>query len=315
MPPSLLQDFLDYLRSIRGSSEGTIKEYNYDLTHMLRFLAKRISKVDTDGDDFDLSICDTAFHQSIRLIDLHAFLGYLDRECNNSASSRARKTSAMRSYFGYLTDKVSILSTNPAAGLETPKKKNRHPVYLTLDESVRLLKQTQELENDMIRTRDYAIILLFLTCGFRLSELSQINIEDIKGDMLNVIGKGNKERTIFLTEAVREAIADWLRYRPAVDREPALFLSTRKSRMCNRAIQFRIEKHLYDAGFDTTLYSTHKLRHTAATLMYKHGSVDIRTLQQVLGHESVATTQIYTHTDDEQLRAAVTKNPLSNFQI
>jgi integrase/recombinase XerD len=154
--------------------------------------------------------------------------------------------------------------------------------------------------------------LLFLTCGLRLSELAQIDIDAIKVDSLNVIGKGNKERTIFLTNSVLEAIRDCKKHRPETE-DPALFLSTHKQRMTNRAIQYRIDKHLAEAGFDTKLYSTHKLRHTAATLLYKHGKVDIRTLQELLGHESIATTQIYTHTDDEQLREAIAKNPLADL--
>lgn len=311
MYPPLLSDFLDYLQTIRGSSESTRKEYGYDLSHLLRFLLDRKEKRTADEPDA-LLFCDESFHKKITLRDLHAFLAYLDREKHNSASSRTRKISAMRTYFAYLTDTIQVLEKNPADGLESPRLKKRYPVYLTLDESRRLLDQVQETKNDMLRTRDYAMTLLFLTCGLRLSELAQIDIDAIKGDSLNVIGKGNKERTIFLTPGVTQAIRDCRRHRPDIE-DPALFLSTRRQRMTNRAIQYRIDKHLADAGFDTTLYSTHKLRHTAATLMYKHGKVDIRTLQELLGHESIATTQIYTHTDDEQLREAIAKNPLANI--
>lgn len=315
MNPPLLSDYLDYLQSIRGTAASTRKEYGYDLLHMLRFLVYRKSDrpIDDEFESTDLSICDEKFHRSITLRDLHAFLSYLDRDKDNAAAARSRKISAMRSYFSYLTDIIRVIDQNPTGGLESPKKKMRHPVYLTLDESIRLLNQIQQVKNETLRARDYCITLLFLTCGLRLSELAQINIDSMKGDTLTVIGKGNKERTVYLTPSTIEAISDWMRVRPVIDGELALFVSTQNRRMTNRAIQYRIEKHLQDAGFDTTLYTTHKLRHTAATLMYKHGQVDIRTLQQVLGHVSVATTQIYTHTDDEQLRDAVIKNPLSNF--
>ncbi len=172
-----------------------------------------------------------------------------------------------------------------------------------------------QIENEFIRKRDYAIVLLFLNCGLRLSELASIDIGTIKNDTLTVIGKGNKQRTIYLNPACKYAIEDYLSIRPkdAKDKN-ALFLSTRKQRMSNRAIQHRIDKYLEDAGFDTSIYSTHKLRHTAATLMYKHGNVDIRALQEILGHENVATTQIYTHIDNERLRDAINSNPLGEIR-
>lgn len=312
MTPPLLADFLDYLQTIRGSSESTRKEYGYDLSHMLRFLLARKQNINADENPEALNKCTERFHRTITLRDLHAFLAYLDREKQNAASSRTRKISAMRTYFSYLTDTIQILDKNPADGLESPRLQKRYPVYLTLDESKRLLTQINQTKNDFLRTRDYAMTLLFLTCGLRLSELAQIDIDAIKVDSLNVIGKGNKERTIFLTNSVLEAIRDCEKHRPETE-DPALFLSTHKQRMTNRAIQYRIDKHLAEAGFDTKLYSTHKLRHTAATLLYKHGKVDIRTLQELLGHESIATTQIYTHTDDEQLREAIAKNPLADL--
>lgn len=314
MYPPLLADFLDYLQTIRGASEGTRKEYGYDLSQMLRFLLERKTGQAVDENaDHPLAACDEKFHRSIHLRDLHAFLAFLDRHKQNTASSRSRKISAMRTYFSYLTDTLQVLDKSPTAGLESPKLQKRYPVYLTLDESKRLLNQIAQTENAFLRTRDYAMTLLFLTCGLRLSELAQIDADAIQGDTLNVIGKGNKERTIFLTQGVLEAIRLYRAERPDTD-DPALFISTRKTRLTNRAIQYRIEKHLADAGFDTRLYTTHKLRHTAATLMYKHGKVDIRTLQALLGHESVATTQIYTHTDDELLREAIGRNPLAEFE-
>lgn len=312
MPP-LLQDFLDYMDTIRGASKGTRKEYGYDLTQMLRFLCARKKQMDiTDVTDEHLKNLNEAFHRTIELRDLYAFLAYLDREKQNQAASRTRKISAMSSYFKFLTEKIHVLDANPTEGLERPRKKTRYPIYLTLEESKHLLRVVQAQENPTFRTRDYAMVLLFLTCGLRLSELAQINVDDIKDDTLRVVGKGNKERTIYLSPAVLDAFRDLKKHRPIVDDVHAMFLSTHKKRMTNRAIQYRIDKHLYDAGFDTSIYSTHKLRHTAATLMYKHGNVDIRTLQQLLGHESVATTQIYTHTDEEQLRKAVAKNPLAD---
>ena len=210
----------------------------------------------------------------------------------------------MKSYFAYKVARGELKS-NPAAGLKAPKREKRLPVYLNLDESRELLSEIA----GKYAVRDKAILTLFLNCGLRLSELVGIDRSDIRGDTLQVIGKGNKERTIYLNKACLSALNGYLDTR--TDTEKALFLSERKQRISNRTVQSLVKKHIGKAGLDTGKYSTHKLRHTAATLMYKHGHVDIRALQAILGHESISTTEIYTHVDDEQLRTAVNSNPLN----
>lgn len=313
--PIILEDYLDYMETIKGTSSNTVKEYFLDLRTFLRFLKIRFKLVDSDVEFSDIEIDDIDLDviKRVTIQDLHAYISYTDKKRSNSNSTRARKVASVRSFFKYLHARVNLLEKNPALYLEFPKTDARHPVYLTLDQSEKLLNSVLLNPNELFRSRDYAIIMLFLNCGLRLSELSSIDLDKINGeDTLTVIGKGNKERTIFLNNACVQAINDYLGLRPVVPGEKALFLSKRKLRLSNRAIQHMIDKYLEKSGLDPHVYSTHKLRHTAATLMYKYGNVDIRALQEILGHESVATTQIYTHLDDQRLRDAVKSNPLAN---
>lgn len=235
-------------------------------------------------------------------------------------ATRARKASTIRIFFAYLYDQ-KIIPDNPAIGLKTPKLGKRMPKYLSLEDSKKLLNVTYD-ENDENKERDYAIITLFLNCGLRLSELVGINISniDFSENRLTVIGKGNKERTIYLNNACVNALKDYISVRPTEGvkndskaSNKALFLSNRKERISNRTVQYIVDRELTKAGLDTSKYSTHKLRHTAATLMYQYGNVDIRALQELLGHESIATTEIYTHVSNEQVRNAVESNPLANL--
>ena len=236
-------------------------------------------------------------------------------------ATRARKASSIRIFFDYLLDPAGLITENPALKLKTPKLDKRLPKYLSLDDSRRLLDVTSNEDNRNFQ-RDYAIITLFLNCGMRLSELVNININDINFNdcKLNVVGKGNKERTIYLNKACMKAVSEYLSVRPKEGvkqdkkhSEKALFLSERKTRIGNRTVEDIVTKHLRQAGLDTRKYSVHKLRHTAATLMYQYGQVDIRALQELLGHESIATTEIYTHVDNEQVRSAVERNPLADL--
>ena len=215
-----------------------------------------------------------------------------------------------------------MIDSNPAQNLETPKLDKRLPKYLSLDDSKKLLNVTVNDESDENKERDYAIITLFLNCGLRLSELIGINLQDINFDdyKLTVIGKGNKERTIYLNKACINAIKDYIKVRPTEGvkndskaSNKALFLSKRRERISNRTVQYIVEKELRKAGQDTSKYSSHKLRHTAATLMYQYGEVDIRALQEILGHKSISTTEIYTHVSNEQARDAIERNPLANL--
>ena len=314
--PLILEDYLNYMETIKGVSPNTTREYFYDLRSFFRFIKKRYKLVnrDTPFNEIPIEDIDIDIIKKVNIQDLHAYISYVDKNKKNKNSAKSRKVSSLKSFFNYLYSIIDLIDENPADKLEFPKADVRQPIYLTLDESKKLLDTVQKVENDFIRKRDYAIVLLFLNCGLRLSELSSIDLDKVKDDTLTVIGKGNKERTIYLNSACLYAINDYLTIRPkdAKDKK-ALFLSIRKQRMSNRAIQHRIDKHLEDAGFDTSIYSTHKLRHTAATLMYKHRNVDIRALQEILGHENVSTTQIYTHIDDDRLRNAINSNPLGEF--
>lgn len=312
--PIILDDYLNYMETIKGTSPNTVKEYYFDLRTFLRFLKIRYKLVDTSipFDEIEIDDIEINLIKEVDIQDLFAYISYTDKKRSNSNSTRARKVASIRSFFKYLHSRVNLIETNPALNLEFPKTDIRHPVYLSLEQAENFLKTILANPNDFYRNRDYAIVMLFLNCGLRLAELTSIDLDKVStDDTLTVIGKGNKERTIFLNEGCVEAINDYKQLRPHVPYEKALFLSKRKTRISNRAIQHMIDKYLEKSGLDTEIYSTHKLRHTAATLMYKYGNVDIRALQEILGHESVATTQIYTHIDNERLREAVKSNPLS----
>lgn len=314
--PMILMDFLDYLETIKGRSSNTVKEYAYDINLMIKYIIARKQNIKLKSFDdiinIDSSDVDLNFFKNIDVIDLHSFMGFLDHNRSNGSSTRSRKTSSIRTFYKYLINIRKLDIINPAELLDSPKKNIRQPVYLTLDESLDLLKVILREKNEEIKARDYCITVLFLNCGMRLSELSSINIDHIKTNTLRVIGKGNKERTVYLNDMCLDAIDNYLKIRPEIDND-ALFISKKRNRMSNRAIQYRIEHYFEIGGFDTSIYSVHKLRHTAATLMYQYGNVDIKVLQEILGHESVSTTQIYTHVDNNSLRNAVNKNPLNTL--
>ncbi len=313
--PIILDDFLNYIQTIKGKSINTVTEYQYDLRTFFRFLKIRykIIKSDVDFNDIDISDIDINIIKRVTLQDLYSFISYVDKERNNKNNAKARKVASLRSFYNYLYSKVKLIEDNPTIDLEFPKTDSRHPVYLTLEESMNLL----DVIDGEFKERDYAIITLFLNCGLRLSELVSIDIDRIKDDTLTVIGKGNKERTIYLNNSCIDSINKYLEVRPSkgVKDKKALFISRKNNRLSPKGVQYVVKKYLKKAGLDTDKYSPHKLRHTAATLMYKHGNVDIRALQQLLGHENVSTTQIYTHIDDERLRKAVKNNPLSQISM
>jgi integrase/recombinase XerD len=309
--PPLVKDFLIYMETIRGKSHNTIAAYGYDLSIFFKFIKIRrnIVPADMEMDQIEIIDVDEYLIRTITLSDLYAFLSYTANERDNKNHARARKVACIRTFFKYLQSKAKVIDENPALELERPKINSRHPIHLTLDES-KLLLSSVAGEN---KERDYAILTLFLNCGLRLSELVGIDINKINGDTLTVIGKGNKERTVYLNSSCIKAIEAYLRVRPhdGVKDRNALFLSERKQRISKRTVQYIVKKYIGASDLDIERYSTHKLRHTAATLMYKYGNVDIRALQQILGHENISTTQIYTHIDDDRLRMAVKANPLS----
>lgn len=315
--PESVSDFLNYLETIRSKSPNTIDAYKIDLTLFFRFLCiyRGLVKNDIEFEDINISNIDNEFLKSIKLRDLYAFLSFVEKYRNNSSYARARKVATLKSFFKYLFGKAKIISDNPAMELESPKINKRHPVYLTLNQSIALLESLDK--DDKNYARDYCILTFFLNCGMRLSELCGIQIEKIRGDILSIVGKGDKERTVYLNEACLRALNNYLSVRDdskaSYESKKYLFLSARNAPINKRTVEIMIKKHITNAGFTGEKYTPHKLRHTAATLMYKYGNVDIRSLQSILGHENISTTQIYTHVDDDDLRDAVKSNPLSKL--
>lgn len=318
--PEFLNAFLDYSATILNKSPNTIKEYNYDLNYFLKYIMHKyhLSK-EEDIKQISIRYMSPEILKKISLDDIHSFLGYMTLNYHSKPATRARKVASIRVFFSYLTKTAHILQVNPAQDLETPKLDKRQPRYLSLEQSQKLLEVAHDEENRN-KERDFAILTIFLNCGVRLSELVNMNIKDIDfyDNKLNVIGKGNKERTIYLNKACIKALKEYLAVRPVEgvkidsrNSKDALFLSERKERISNRTVQHIVKQELKKAGLDERKFSVHKLRHTAATLMYQYGNVDIRALQELLGHETISTTEIYTHVNNEQVRSAVERNPLS----
>lgn len=315
--PSYLSEFLFYMLTIRGRSPRTVDAYYIDLRTFLRYMkCKKLTHTDpNDQDAFrKISILDIpiATISEISLADVYGFLNYTATNRENNAKTRSRKVSSIRSLFQYLTVKSTYLKVNPIENLEVPATKKSMPRYLTLEESLELLvhidPQSPRYE------RDYCMVTLFLNCGMRLSELCGINLCDIRDDTVKLLGKGNKERVIYINDACHKALDAYIRVRVPTQNEQyknALFLTSRGTRISPRRVEQVIEACLKRAGLSGQGYSPHKLRHTAATLMYQHGDVDIRVLKEILGHVSLSTTEIYTHVSSRQMESAAQKSPLS----
>jgi site-specific recombinase XerD len=313
--------------TIKGCSKLTVKEYLFDLRLFCRFLKQYKSKKGTlGGEDFDktdVSDLDIDFFANVTKEDIFSFLFFISEYRENSNPSRARKLSAVKGFFKYLHIQVNRINANPAENIDSPSLKQSLPKFLSLEESLTLLQTVEEDDQNPNRVRDYCIITLFLNCGMRLSELVGINITDISKDMtsIKILGKRNKERYAYLNESCQKALSEYLEERsyivadsenPKLQWERALFISKRRSkRICNSTVQKMVTAYFEKAGFAEKKYSTHKLRHTAATLMYQYGNVETRVLQQILGHEQLNTTQIYTHVANAQLIDAMSKSPLS----
>ncbi len=307
----VLKDFLVYLEVILGKSEKTIQEYYYDLRTFFRYLQCKNGNASFDKFD-SVSIASVTIQdlQTVTRNDLYEYMYYISSTRKNAQSARARKVSSLKTFFKYLTAKTGLLQDNPAKELDAPKIPGLLPKYLTLGESKKVLENIQS----QYPQRDYAILTLFLNCGLRLSELVGINIRDYDGEKLRVFGKGAKERIVYLNSACQVALNQYLQVRPHenVKDKNAMFLSRNNSRLSGKMVQVIVKKALETAGLDTTRYSAHKLRHTAATLMYQYGNVDVRALQEILGHSQLSTTQIYTHVDNERLKEATANNPLAS---
>lgn len=320
--PDIIRRFLVYHETIKGHSKKTVEEYYLDLRTFFRFLKQRrgLASPTCELDDISISDIDLAFVKSVTLSDIYDFLSFLSRDrathgnSKNSgyglnAASRARKISTIRSYYKYLNVKEKLIDENPVKDLDSPKLVKTLPRYLTLEESLRLLQKVDGKNS----VRDYCILTLFLNCGLRISELIGLNLSDVRDDSLRVLGKGSKERIVYLNEACLSALQAWLPLRHSqAANTPALFISSRRERISRSTVHNLVKKHLEGAGLDSSRYSAHKLRHTAATLMLQNG-VDVRTLQELLGHEHLNTTQIYTHVENDSLRDAAMRSPLSGL--
>ncbi|WP_297521631.1 tyrosine recombinase XerC [uncultured Clostridium sp.] len=318
--PEEMDDFLNYLENIKGKSKNTVIAYKSDLRLFFQFLKLHFKLIEikdiSEFQNIDISDVDIDVINKIKLRDLYAFLNFVDKERNNSSYAKARKVATLKSFFKFLHSKLKVIKNNPADELESPKIEKRLPIYLDLNESLDFLNTLDK--NSKHYNRDYCIITLFLNCGLRLSELCNIQTDKIHKDTLLVIGKGNKERTVYLNDSCIRAIDDYILVRDLtkvslIDKK-YLFISQQNKPLNKRTVELLVKKHVKNSDIQSKKITPHKLRHTAATLMYKYGEVDIRALQSILGHENVSTTQIYTHVDDEQLRKAANSNPLSKIK-
>ncbi len=322
--PVPVQEFAAYKVGIQNCSPKTVSEYLLDLRIFLRFIMATRSGIDPDSDVFDeldISDLDLEFLASIRTTEIYAFLQYTGTVRKNLWAAKARKLVSIRMLYRYLVNKTKQLKVNPAADIESPKSRRTLPRVLSLQESLMLLETVKNDKESQNVVRDYAIITLFLNCGMRVSELVGINLTDINRERtsLRVTGKGAKERVIYLNDACRAALDDYLALRVSAEggkaqKEKALFLSSRDQRISVKTVQWMVYKYLDLAGLGDRHLSVHKLRHTAATLMYQSGEVDVRVLKDILGHEQLNTTQIYTHVTSKNMQDAMASNPLSRVK-
>ena len=319
--PSLVREFASYKAVIQNASDKTVSEYMLDLRTFFRFMLARDQKINPLSEDFekiDVSQVDLEYIKHITQEDIYEFLMYADGTRKNLAAAKARKLSALKGFFKYLHVKRMMIDENPAANIETPKRESTLPKFLSIEESILLLEAVKNDRESKSRTRDFAIITLFMNCGMRVSELVGIDIDDVDREFrsLSVTGKGNKQRIVYLNSACRSALSDYFMERVSEAHVKAdthaLFLSNREQRISVKTVQWLVYKYLDMAGLESKHYSVHKLRHTAATLMYQSGQVDVRVLKDILGHEQLNTTQIYTHVSNKNMEDAMENNPLSS---
>lgn len=321
--PAIVRDFASYKLTIQGCSKKTVNEYLSDIRLFFKYIYAKRFKIGLYGDDFDkidISTLDNEFVFSVSTEEIYDFFVYISNDRANQASTKSRKLSAIKSLYKFICQKRRLLEKNPAIDIESPKKKQSLPKFLSMEECISLLNAVQNDTESKTRERDYCIITLFLNCGMRLSELCGINLNDLDRELrsLRVIGKGNKERIVYLNDACRDALQKYLVIRRSNEyaniNVPALFISKQHKRISDKTIQWLVYKYLSLAGLDYKHYSVHKLRHTAATLMYQTGKVDVRVLKEILGHEQLNTTQIYTHVSNKGMEDAINANPLASVK-
>lgn len=313
--PEVIARFLGYMQTVKGKSQTTVKEYYNDLKTFFKYIKfKRNPTLSFDEitiDDVDIELIET-----ITLTDVFEFMNYIVSQRHNNNATRARKTTSLRSFFKFLNKITKQLSVNPIEDLETPKIPKNLPKYLTLEQSLELLESVDGKNYE----RDYCILTLFLNCGLRLDELVSLNYKDIRPDNTMIVtGKGRKQRLVYLNSACQNAIKQYMKVRPNdslkdTDARKALFISRLNKRLGRRSVQLMVDKYLDRIGLSNQGFSVHKLRHTAATLMYQHGNVDIRVLKDILGHENLGTTEIYTHLSSKQIKQATDSNPLAKYK-
>lgn len=322
--PRVIKDYASHTTVIKGNSEKTVCEYLQDLRTFFRFFIARRDDLDLEPEEFEKLSISSITEDDVKAVNeriIIEFLMFTTTARKNSPTTRMRKLSALRSFFHYCYAKAHIIDRDPTENVDAPKKGRALPKYLTIEEAVTLLETVRGDVESKTVTRDYAIICLFLNTGMRLSELVGLNLESFDGQLntVKVLGKGNKERVIYLNKAARLAIQDYLRERldpkHVKTSDHAFFLSSREHRISNKTVQWIVNKYLTMAGYGAKALSVHKLRHTAATLMYQSGKVDIRVLKDILGHEQLNTTQIYTHIVERNLEEAVDSNPLADVEI
>ena len=313
--PDFIRDFLTYNETIKGKSSKSVEQSDLRTFFRYMLLVRGKAQPGIPFNKIDISGVDIGLVRSVTVSDLYGFMVYCKEELRNNTATRARKTSTLRLFFKYMSVQTHRLDSNPADLLEAPKIKQSLPKYLSLEDSLELLNSVDG-ENGR---RDYCILTIFLNCGLRLSELCGLDLSDISSDgTMTVTGKGNKERMVYLNDSCKTSIKRYLEVRPheglPADSKNALFISRNRKRISPRTVEHIVTSYIKKAGLDGRGLSTHKLRHTAATLMYRHGHVDIRVLKDILGHANLGTTQIYTHVSDTQIKAAIDANPLSEVK-
>lgn len=321
MKKSKLQEYPDFLNEYwfnlvvaKGKSERTVEGYLIDIRTFLRYLIYMDSEEEIDFEKISIRNFDVNRLENVNLQKIYEYIFFLQDERENNAKTISRKISSLKSLYKYLTKSVMILKNDPTTNLELPKLKKTMPKYLTLEQSQDLLESAEDDGN--YSARDYCIITLFLNCGMRLSELVGLNLSDINftENKMKLLGKGNKERYIYFNNACRESLLEYINSRENSVQDPdAVFLSRKNRRISRRRVEQIIDNHLRKIGLSGQGYSVHKLRHTAATLMYQYGNVDTLTLKEILGHESIATTEIYTHLSSNILQNAAESSPLANI--
>lgn len=322
--PTPIKDFNQYMIVIKGRSKRTVEQYDIDLCLFFRYIISSREKLPLDEESIaavDISHIDSDYVGSVTKSEVMEFFSYAAINRENNARVRARKLSSLRSFYKYHCDVKMDVSFNPVMNIDSPKLSKTLPKHLSVEESIELLNSVSSNELSKTKERDFAILTIFLNCGLRLSELVGIDLSDIDRDFtsMRITGKGSKERVVYLNDACKTAIKNYLKVRNSEAAKPehknALFLSSQHRRISPKTVQFVVYKYLSAAGLEYRHLSTHKLRHTAATLMYQTGNVDIRVLKDILGHEQLNTTQIYTHVSNEDMKKAAYQNPLANVKL